>query len=326
MSDVAAAAGVSLVTVSRAINSPDQLASETLSAVRNAIEQLGYVPNLTAGSLASSRSRIVGAMVPTISNAVFAETIEALTQTLGEGGYQLLLGQTSYRADDEQRLVDVFLGRRVDGVVLTGITHAPGLRDRLQRSGIPVVETWDMTGRPIDMLVGFSNRDAGYLAGEYLLGRGHRQLAFIGAQEDRSRQRLEGFRAAAEAAGVGAVPAQLIAPPAAMVDVRPALDALVAQAPGIDALFCNNDLLAAGVLFECARRGWSVPGRLAVMGFGDQPIAQASFPQLTTLRVHGRRIGEQAGQLLLGRLAGTGEPQAATAVDIGVELVVRDSA
>ena len=126
MTDVARAAGVSLVTVSRAINTPTKLAPETLSAVRAAIERLGYVPNLMAGGLASSRSRIVAAIVPTISNLVFSETIEALSQTLAEGGYQLLLGQSGYRSGDEAALVEAFLGRRVDALVLTGCSSGPG--------------------------------------------------------------------------------------------------------------------------------------------------------------------------------------------------------
>ena len=141
MTDVARAAGVSLVTVSRAINAPTKLAPETLSAVRAAIERLGYVPNLMAGGLASSRSRIVAAIVPTISNLVFSETIEALSQTLAEGGYQLLLGQSGYRSGDEAALVEAFLGRRVDALVLTGCSQDQALRARLRRAGLPVVQT-----------------------------------------------------------------------------------------------------------------------------------------------------------------------------------------
>ncbi len=323
MSDVAAAAGVSLVTVSRAINQPDQVASETLAAVRAAVERLGYVPNMTAGSLASRRSRIVAAIVPTIANQVFSETIEALAQTLGDGGYQLLLGHNGYRPADEERLVETFLGRRVDGIVLTGGTHAPGLRTRLQRSGLPVVETWDLVPQPIDMQVGFSTLAAGRAAGEHLLRRGCRAPAFIGAQEERSLQRLQGLREAAAAAGIGDVPAELILPPVHIDEAGPRLADLLARRPDVDAVFCNNDLLAAGVLFECARRGWEVPGRIAVMGFGDLPIARAGFPRITTVQVRRRQIGERAGQLLLARLAG--QDTGPSVVDIGFEVVVRDS-
>lgn len=323
MSDVAAAAGVSLVTVSRAINSPDQVAPATLAAVRAAVGQLGYLPNLTAGSLASSRSRIVGCLVPTISHTVIAETVEALTRTLGDGGYQLLLAQTHYRHDDEARLVDTFLARRVDAIVLTGVSHAAGLRSRLQRSGIPVVETWDMSAQPIDLLVGFSNHDAGLAAGRHLFQRGYRLPAYIGADEERSYQQLEGLRAAARENGVAEVPCELILPPAQIEDAGPRLAALLARRPDVDAVFCNHDILAAGALFECHRRGWEVPGRVAVMGFGDLPIARAGFPRLSTVQVRGSTIGERAGQLLLARLAG--QQQSDAVVDIGFEVVQRES-
>ncbi|MCZ2498689.1 substrate-binding domain-containing protein [Xylophilus sp. Kf1] len=323
MSDVAHAAGVSLVTVSRAINSPAQVAPTTLAAVRAAVAQLGYLPNLTAGSLASSRSRIVGCLVPVIASAVFSETVDALTRTLGDGGYQLLLGQTRYCAEEEVRLVDSFIGRRVDAVVLTGVTHAPGLRARLQRSGIPVVETWDMARQPIDMLVGFCNHAAGRAAGEHLFGRGYRAPAFIGADGDRSLQRLEGLRSVAREHGVADVPAELILPPSQIEDAGPRLTALLARRPEVDAVFCNNDTLAAGVLFECRRQGWDVPGRIAVMGFGDLPIARAGSPRISTVQVHARGIGERAGQLLLARLAGQRQPEAV--VNIGFEVVHRES-
>ena len=323
MSDVAHAAGVSLVTVSRAIKTPDQVAPATLAAVRAAVAQLGYLPNLTAGSLASSKSRIVGCLVPIVSNEIFAETVEALTRTLGAGGYQLLLGQTHYRIEEEARLVDTFIGRRVDAVVLTGVTHAAGLRARLVRSGIPVVETWDMASQPIDMLVGFSNHAAGRAAGEHLFDRGYRAPAYIGADEERSYQRLEGLRAVARERGAADVPAELILPPAQIEDAGPRLAALLARRPDIDAVFCSNDILAAGVLFECRRRDWDVPGRIAVLGFGDLPIARAGYPRISTVQVHASNIGERAGQLLLARLAG--QRQAEAVVDIGFEVVPRES-
>jgi LacI family gluconate utilization system Gnt-I transcriptional repressor len=329
MSDVARAAGVALVTVSRAINQPDTVAPATLAMVRAAIERLGYVPNLTAGSLATSRSRIVAAIVPTISNLVFAETLEGLAQTLADGGYELLLGQSAYRGDTEARLVDTFLGRRVDGLVLTGNSQAPALRAKLKRAGVPIVQTWDLPAADgsmppaIDMLVGFSNFDAGRAAAEHLLARGHRALAFIGAQEERSRLRLKGFRAAAAAQGVHDVACELIRPPALIDSAGPSLAQIVESRPDISAVFCNNDLLAAGVLFECHERGWDVPGRMAVMGFGDLPVARAASPRLSTVLIHRAEMGALAGKMLLARLAD--EPSMPASVDIGFEVIARAS-
>ena len=328
MSDVADAAGVSLVTVSRAINTPDKVAPDTLAAVRSAIAQLGYSPNLMAGSLASNRSRIVGAIVPTISNLVFSETIEALAQTLAESGYQLLLGQSFYRANEEAALVEAFLGRRVDGLVLTGCGQDGALRGRLRDAGVPVVQTWDLpesssAPKLVDMGVGFSNVAAGRAAARHLIDRGYRALGFIGAQEERSRQRLEGFRAEAAAAGLGEVAAELIRPPAGIDQAGARLLRLLEQRRDLRAVFCNNDLLAAGVLFECHRHDIAVPGRLAIMGFGDLSIAQAAAPQLSTVRIRRAEIGERAAQMLLARLQGQ-EP-GASQVNIGFDVVTRAS-
>jgi len=324
MQDVAQAAGVSMVTVSRALNEPDKLAPATLAAVRAAIDQLRYVHNLTAGSLASKRTRIVAAVVPTIASSIFSDTIDGLSKVMARHRYQLLLGQTQYRQEEEAQLIDAFLGRRVDGVVLTGVVHARGVRARLQRAGIPVVETWDLTTRPIDMVVGFSNRAAGEAAARYLAGKGHRALAFIGGIDERSAARLEGFRAGAKAAGAGAVVDEIVASPSAVADGSQALLRLLQNAPSTRAIFCTNDMLAAGVLFECQRQGIAVPQRMAVMGFADLPIAAGIEPALTSVQVRSTEMGQRAGELLMRRLDKQPEPE--RIVDLGFEVVERASA
>lgn len=321
MEDVAREAGVAPITVSRALNTPHKLSPQTLKAVRSAIERLRYVPNLTAGSLASNRSRTIAVIVPTIRNSIFSDTIDGLAQALAPHGYQLLLGQTQYRESEEAALVQAFLGRRVDGVVLTGVVHARGVRSSLQRSGIPVVETWDLTERPIHMLVGFSNHEAGRAAARYLVGKGYRSLAFIGGADDRSSARLRGFREAAAAAGGVAVRAALVPAPSSPADARRALGELLSAAPR--ALFCSNDMLAAGALFECARRRIAVPGQLAVMGFADLPIAADIEPALTSVQVRATEMGERAGQLLLRHLQGDSPRE--RVVDLGFAVVERAS-
>jgi len=323
MEDVARAAGVSLVTVSRAINTPERVAPATLATVRSAIQRLRYVPNLTAGSLASSRSGIIAAIVPTIANSIFSDTIDGLAQALASLRYQLLLGQTHYSEDEEARLIDAFVGRRVDGLVLTGIRHARGVRARLERAHIPVVETWDLTSRPIDMAVGFSNHAAGRAAARYLAGKGYDSLAFVGGRDDRSAARLEGFRAGARECGISRLRAETVPSPSSVIDGGRALGALCSSARP-RAVFCTNDMLAAGVLFECQRRRFAVPGRVAVMGFADLPIAAGTEPPLTSVQVHSTEMGERAGALLLARLRG--DPDAERIVDLGFSVVERASA
>jgi LacI family gluconate utilization system Gnt-I transcriptional repressor len=324
MEDVAREAGVGRMTVSRALNQPEMLSPETLTAVRAAIERLRYVPNLNAGSLASSRSRIIGAVIPTIENTFFSDTISGLSQSLAAKGYQLLLGQTLYQPREEAALIDAFLGRRVDGLMLIRTSNSDEAHARVERSGIPVVEAWDMPSQQIDMLVGFSNNEAGAAAARYLAAKGHKHLGYIGSRETRSSSRLAGFRAAARECGLPAIESVILRTPAKVSDAGHTLTTLLERSPKLDAVFCSSDMLAAGVLFECQRRGIAVPDRLAVMGFADLPIAAETFPALTTVRVPSHEIGKRAGEMLLARLHN--EKDVITRVDLGFEVIERGSA
>jgi LacI family gluconate utilization system Gnt-I transcriptional repressor len=325
MNDVAAAAGVSIATVSRAIHYPDKLAPATLQLIRDTIARMAYVPDLTAGSLASNRSRIIGVIVPTLSNSIFAETVDALSETLMAQDYQLLIGQTGYDQKREAALAEAFLGRRVDGIVLTGVTHGDGVRAHLERAGIPVVETWDVSPHPIDMVAGFDNEKAGAAVAAYLLKKGHRRLAYIGANEERSLKRLKGYSTEVTRRGADAVIPILCDTPATFKQGADGLRSLLDKlAPDTDAIFCGNDSIAAGTVFECIRQAIAVPQRMAVVGFADLPIASATVPGITTVKVEGKKIGACAGHMLLGRLLG--KPNQSSSMDLGFQIIERGSA
>lgn len=324
MEDVAKLAKVSLITVSRAINQPEKLSPATLSRVRQAIEACGYVPNLVAGSLASNRSRIVAAIVPTIDRSVFSETIRGLSERVAREGYQLLLGSTGYSADEEERLVRAFLGRRVDALVLTGTVHSPQTRRLLQDAAIPVVETWELTKDGIDMVVGFSNRKAGAAMGKYLILRGRRALAFVGGSEPRSEARFRGFQSAVKSHAGCRLSRLKLAPSAAYAEGREAVGALLEMDPGLDAIFFTNDAIAVGAIMECHRRGIRIPQDLAIAGFADLDIATEVVPSLTSVQVRSASIGEEAGRRIVARLAGEPEPESVT--DLGFAIVARESA
>ncbi len=333
MDDVARLAGVSMITVSRVLNTPDKVAKTTREAVLAAIKKTGYVPNLTAGSLASNKSRIIGAIVPTIDNSIFAETVHGLSDTLATGGYQLLLGQSGYNEATEASLVEAFLGRRVDGLVLTGGVHSRATRQRVRQSGVPVVETWDLPAKPIDMVAGFSNFEAGRAVGAYLLASGRLKLAFAGGPDERSAARLAGVQAALTGQSGVCLQVYRLEAGAAFEGGRRVV-AVYAQAGKLpQAIFFGNDALAAGALMECQRRGIAVPAQLAIVGFADLAIAAAMEPALTTVRVPTRRMGEDAARMLLARLNHTDHPDGkdgevvdSTVHDLGFELVVRASA
>jgi LacI family gluconate utilization system Gnt-I transcriptional repressor len=325
MEDVATLAGVSMITVSRVINSPDKVAEVTRIKVEKAIRTLGYVPNLMAGSLASSKSRLIGAIVPTIDNSIFAETIRGLSQTLALNGYELLLGQTGYVDNAEERIVSTFLGRRVDAMVLTGIRHTDKTRSQLRDSGIPVVETWDLSDRPIDMLAGFSNLEAGAAMGRYLISKGYMRLGFAGGDESRALSRLAGLTATVKSTPGANLRHVLLKPASSSFTAgREALVQLLKKDPNLQAIFFSNDALAVGAMMECVRRGLRVPQDIAIAGFADLDIASEILPALTTVQVRSRRIGETAAGMLMDRLQGREVPDLVK--NLGFSIISRESA
>jgi LacI family gluconate utilization system Gnt-I transcriptional repressor len=327
--DVAALAGVAPITASRALNTPNVVSEQILQRVKNAVEQTGYVPNMLAGGLASRKSRLVAAVVPTISGNVFLEMVQSLTSSLAAYGYQLMLGQSGYEDSREDELLETIIGRRPDGVVLTGIMRSPQGRQRLLTSGIPVVETWDLTPNPIDMLVGFSHEKVGEAVARYLYARGKRRVATLSANDQRAQRRMKAFSDTAvllgmTASGAAEVPGWLVPAPTNVGMGRAGLRELLARHPGIDALFCSSDMVALGVLTEAQAQGIDVPGRLAVVGLGDLSFSRDLHPALTTVRIDGARIGATAARFIVER---SEEREVRDGiVDIGFSIVERASA
>jgi LacI family gluconate utilization system Gnt-I transcriptional repressor len=324
LTDVARLAGVSPITVSRALNSPEQLNQETLTRVREAIDRTGYVPNRIAGGLASSKSRLVAALVPSISSPVFLESVQAMTEELAASGYQLMLGESGYGAIREDAMLDAIIGRRPDGIIVTGIMHSAESRRRLAAAGIPIVETWDLTPTPIDMLVGFSHEKIGAAVAGYLLDRGARSPALISTDDQRGLLRRDAFQEATAKRGIRSVPVEMVPAPSSIGAGRRALAALLAKKARVDAIFCGSDLLALGVLIEANARALAVPGKLRVFGFGDLSFAADTHPALSTVRIDVTGIGRQAARFIIERAAGRPIPE--PILDLGFKLVERASA
>jgi LacI family gluconate utilization system Gnt-I transcriptional repressor len=323
LNDVASLAGVSAITVSRALNTPQLVSAQTLRQVRDAVKRTGYVPNLLAGGLASNRSRLVAALVPAIAGSVFLDTIQALTDTLAQAGYQLMLGQSGYSGAREDALIDTIVGRRPDGIVLTGIMHSPAGRRRLLAAGIPVVETWDLTPTPIDMLVGFSHEKVGRASADYLHARGCRHPAMVSADDQRAGLRRAGFEQRMRELGVRNVPCCVVRAPSTLGNGRAGLIDLLARHAPTDAVFCSSDVLAHGVVTEAQAQGLVVPRDFAVMGFGDLGFAAHTYPALSTVHIDGAAIGEQAARFIIERAAG--RESESPVRDIGFSIVERAS-
>jgi LacI family gluconate utilization system Gnt-I transcriptional repressor len=322
--DVARVAGVSPITVSRAISAPERLAAKTLERVRGAIRQTGYVPNLLAGGLRSARNRLVAAVVPTIAGPVFLDTIQALTDALDERGYQLMLGQAGYRNSREDALIDAIIGRRPSGIVLTGAMHSDAGRRRLEASGIPIVETWDLTPTPIDMVVGFSHERIGEAVAAYLHARGRRHPAIVSGDDPRAMRRKDGFVRSARKLGIPAVPVEWVAAPTTLASGREGLARLLEANPRVDAVAASSDLVALGVLMEAQARGIEVPGELGIVGFGDLTLLAGVAPALTTVRIDAHRMGRMAAACIIDRAEGREVAQ--RVVDVGFTIVERETA
>ncbi|MCD2513644.1 LacI family DNA-binding transcriptional regulator [Comamonas endophytica] len=327
LAEVAAVAGVSAQTVSRVLNGPQNVPAATVDRVRAAIAQVGYVPNRMAGGLASGRSKLVAALVPALASPVFQETIESLIRSLAANGYQLMLGESGYDDVDEVQLLENLISRGPDGIVLTRVLQSGLARERLASSGIPVVETWDLTPDPVDMLVGFSHEQVGAGVADLMIAHGIRQPALVTGNDPRARRRRQGYaRRFVERgclASVSDLPVAEVEAPAPLGSGRRALARLIDSGRAFDGVFCSTDMLALGVLMEAGARKLEVPGRLGVVGFGDLVFAADTTPALTTVRIDGRRMGQLAAQLIMQRAQG--QAVAEPVHDIGFELVLRDS-
>ncbi len=324
ITDVAAAAGVAPMTVSRVINTPDRVSPETARRVKAAIERLGYVPNLIAGGLSSRRSRMVAAIVPTIAHPMFAGMVQTFTDALREAGYEVMLSLSFYHDDTAQ--IRALLGRRPDALLITGAHHTPAATQMLREAQIPVVEIWDVADYPIDMLVGFDHAEVGRAVAAFLLGKGHDRFAVFSADDARALQRCQSFAATVRAAGATVLAERELPAPSTIQAGRIAMRDLLPQLDGRrTALFCSSDLLAFGAITEARLAGVRVPDDLAVCGFGNFELSSATEPAFTTVNVEGAESGRLAASFLLRRLTATAAPTVPDRVHVPFRIVERNS-
>lgn len=322
LEDVARLARVSSITVSRALNHPDKVAAKTLEKINLAIARTGYVPNLLAGGLASRRSRLIAAIIPIMANSIFAEMARAFSDVLRSAGYQVLLGETDFSEEREESLLTAILSRKPDGILLTGVNHTDTCRKRLLAADIPIVETWDLTPTPLDVVVGFSHEQIGRAVAEYLVDlRKYEQFAIVSATDHRALIRQRAFVDTLAEHEIKDVKVSHVPAPTSFKLGREGLAALLDQGFSSGAVFFSSDTLAHGAMTEAQFRGIAIPGQLAFIGFGDQPYAAYTFPALTTVRFDLGEIGRQAAKSLLARL--DSRPLDQKVIDIGFTIVER---
>jgi LacI family transcriptional regulator, galactose operon repressor len=326
LADVARLARVSTATVSRALTQPDKVKAATAARIRQAVQALGYVAHGAARALASRRTRTVGAVIPTLDHAIFANTTHALQRTLDEAGYTLLLACHEFDPVAEVRMTQALIERGVDGLVLLGTSHHPSVFQMMETHHLPYVLTWALDASGKHPCVGFDNRAAAIRVTGYLLELGHREFAMIsGITEgnERAGERLEGVREALGAAGISLRPERVVEKPYSLPAGREGLREVLSASPRATAVVCGNDVLAIGALAECQSAGLAVPQQVSVTGFDDLEMAAVVAPGLTTVHFPTAELGAHAAQNLLARLAGRVAPGR---TELPVELVVRGSA
>jgi LacI family gluconate utilization system Gnt-I transcriptional repressor len=327
--DVAEAAEVTRITVSRFIREPGKVAPETAARIQAAIEQTGYVPNHQAGALASGASLIVAALIPNVGHSIFAETIQGLTEGLQDSSHELLLMATGYSMAREEAQLRALSGWAPGALVVTGRHHTPGamrlLRDA-HAAGISVIEIWD---HPDDSIasdgfarIGFDHMAIGRTMARHLLDQGHTALAYVGsgvAEDFRAHVRGEGF--VAEAKACGATVTVLRASTGDAFDAGREVLKHIASNP-VTAVAFANDHLACGALMQAQAQRIAVPSQLALLGFGNFPIGRHMLPALSTVRPPSAAIGHAAAQAVLQSLGSGTEPQSRT---MDCELIARGS-
>ena len=344
IADVAARAGVGAITVSRALRNPDQVSATLRALIDEAVRELNYIPDPHARALASTRTDVLAVLVPSLSHTVFTDVLRGIYDGVDGTKLHVQLGNTRFDPQEEERLIAGFVRQRPSAIIVSGVDQTPASRRMLEDAGCPIVQIMDVTDDPIHVVIGFGHREAGRLMTEHLIAQGYRRIAFVsGWMSGRSLERLYGYQDALAAAGlpepcrVHSLSKDELTALASRVDSgvppflefsRPSLGREMfrrarQQAPDLDAVFCNNDSLALGVLFECHAQGLRVPEDIGIAGFNDLDFMDACVPALSSVRTHRYRNGYAAVTAVREMLAGAYEGP--RVVDLGVEVIARRS-
>lgn len=338
IADVARLAGVGAITVSRALRDPAQVSEALRRNIDEAIRELDYVPNLSARALASVRADVVAVLVPSLTQSIFSDVLRGVYDGVEGTGFQVQLGNTRYRPEQEERLVAQMLRQKPAGIIVSGTEQNARTREMLKGAGCPVIQIMDLADDPVDAIIGFSHHEAGRAIARHLLEAGYRRIGFVsGWMNGRSLDRFTGFRDVLTEAGI--YDPRFVTPIdtsssfpdsigretpyfATPLMARKLLGELLDANPDMDAAFCNNDVLALGGLFECMERGLRVPEDFGIAGFNDFDLMEAAHPSITSVRSPRWECGYDAVSLLRRRLDGE---DCDRIVDLGFQVRARAS-
>lgn len=328
MRDVARAAGVSRMTVSRALKKDSPISKETRERILKIVRDMNYVPDHMAGSLSTKRSGFVAVLVPSLNNLHFAETVQALTEELENIDQQILLGHTDYSVAREEQLVEDMLKRRPEAIVLSYDGHSDRTIELLDRANVPVIELWERPDNPVGHMIGFSNREAAASMTRALIAKGYKWITFLGEADDdwtRGAARRAGYQDAMAEAGLPTDRVIKIGkPPLSIEDGATAAGQLMAEYPDTECVFCVSDAPAFGILSALLSSGKSVPADIGIVGFGNFEVSRFSTPTISTVAVDPKTIGRESGRLI-AKLLEKGSDLSRQSIQIEPQLIFRSS-
>ncbi|MEM6762622.1 MAG: LacI family DNA-binding transcriptional regulator [Pseudomonadota bacterium] len=285
---VAKAAGVSLATVSRVLNDAPNVSAETKDRVRAVMKALRYTPSATARQLSTGRTRVVGALVPTVDHAIFARFLGALEQRLSEIGYTLVVSCTQNDAAMELQKAQALLATGAEGLIVSGVTRHPDFASVVEDTGVPVIVSSYFDDTSSLPTIGYDNGAIAALALRHLVEAGHEMVAVLHgpvAGNDRTAARLGALRSYGDRLALH----EVVSPLTMVGGQQAARAALAAGRPS--AMLCLSDVLALGALFEIQRQGLSIPADISIMGMDDLEWASICNPPLTTIALPVEEMG-----------------------------------
>ena len=318
-------AGVSSATVSRCFNAPHKVVKTTMERIMQVVDELGYTPNFGGRVLASNRSNMVGAIVPTMENAIFARGLQAFQETLADNGITMIVASSGYDPERELQQIRTLISQGADGLLLIGHARPDETYDFLNRRHIPYVLTWNYRANSGFYNVGFNNRNAAAELAMVVIENGHRYIGVITAHtefNDRALDRVNGVRDAMQRSGISSDNLTIVPTNYSLKGGGDSFEKLMAQKTRPTAVMCGNDVLGAGAISRANEMGIRIPGEISITGFDDIDIAEVIQPKLTTVHVPHRRMGESAARLLLSMLYGEAEQQG---IELETEIIIRDS-
>lgn len=323
LQDIANHLGITKMTVSRYLRNPDSVAQETQTRISAAIEQFGYIPNRAPEILSNAKSKAIGVLLPSLTNHVFADVLKGIELILDQAGYQTMLAHYGYSVKKEEERIESLLSYHVDGLILSENYHSLRTLKMIEVANIPVVEIMDSTQIGIQQAIGFDNVAAAQTMVETMITRGYKNIVYFTARMDRRTQlKMQGYEQAMKKYGLE--PYSLITEePSSFTLGGKQLRQILEKHPDTNGIFCTNDDLAIGALFECQRLGINVPKQIAIAGFHGHDVGFSVSPQLATVITPRLEIGKVAAQELLARL--NNAPLTEKMIDLGFKIHLGES-